>query len=29
MKICFCQGIFLGFKHNVIVFAKIILDFRK
>ena len=27
MKICFCQGIVLGFKYNVIVFAKIVLGF--
>ena len=28
MKICFCQGVVLGFEHNLIVFAKIILGFE-
>ena len=29
MKICFCQGIVLGFEHNVIVFAKWYLGFNR
>ena len=29
MKICFCQGIVLGFEYNVIVFAKWYLGFNR